>query len=231
MSEKNYLVAGCKPWSHVVFDEIISRYDGRWEFIGDRSHLNPSLLARLQPRYIFFLHWSWIVPEEIVTEYECVCFHMTDVPYGRGGSPLQNLILAGATRTKLTALRMISVVDAGPVYGKEDLALDGSANDIFLRANRLAAGMISRIAREEPVPTPQVGEPTVFKRRRPEESRLPNTGTLSSLFDFIRMLDAPTYPRAFLENGHFRYEFSSAHLDGDELIAQVTIRPTKGSGQ
>ncbi len=26
-------------------------------------------------------------------KFECVCFHMTDVPYGRGGSPLQNLII------------------------------------------------------------------------------------------------------------------------------------------
>jgi len=37
---------------------------------------------------------------------------MTDVPYGRGGSPLQNLIVRGHTETKLTALRCVRDLDA-----------------------------------------------------------------------------------------------------------------------
>ena len=52
-------------------------------------------LKKITPRYIFFLHWDWRVPHVIWQQHECVCFHMTDVPYGRGGSPLQNLILEG----------------------------------------------------------------------------------------------------------------------------------------
>ena len=45
------------------------------------------------PKYIFFPHWSKKVDTKIVNNYECVCFHETDLPYGRGGSPIQNLIL------------------------------------------------------------------------------------------------------------------------------------------
>ena len=30
--------------------------------------------------------------QEIHENYKCIIFHMTDLPFGRGGSPLQNLI-------------------------------------------------------------------------------------------------------------------------------------------
>ena len=106
MSTASYLVASTKPWNRRVFNEIIAGYPGTWHFVSRPAELAPERVSSLAPRYIFFLHWSWEVPSEIVNNYECVCFHMTDVPYGRGGSPLQNLIVSGHRRTKLTALRM-----------------------------------------------------------------------------------------------------------------------------
>jgi methionyl-tRNA formyltransferase len=149
---------------------------------------------------------------------------MTDVPYGRGGSPLQNLILRGHRETRLTALRMTSELDAGPVYDKQPLSLLGSAEEIYQRAACLAADMIENITHHEPTPTPQAGEVTRFPRRRPEQSALPNSlPNLSALHDFIRMLDAEGYPRAFLEQGGFRFEFSRAVLQSDRLAADVTI--------
>ena len=81
-SDPTYLVAGCKPWNRRVFDEEISHYPGQWVFVGEREQLSPTLVERFKPRYIFFLHWSWIVPNEIVDRYECVCFHMGDVHTG-----------------------------------------------------------------------------------------------------------------------------------------------------
>ena len=86
---------------------------GRWIYV-ERPRRLVSVLAKNRPRYIFFPHWSWMVPRAVWEKHECVCFHMTDVPYGRGGSPLQNLILKGHTKTKITALRMVGELDAGP---------------------------------------------------------------------------------------------------------------------
>lgn len=229
MAEKNYLVAGSRPWSRRAFDEAICKLPGRWTFIGSKDELTAEHVAKIAPRYIFFLHWSWIVPPEIVRDFECVCFHMTDVPYGRGGSPLQNLIIRGHTETKLTALRMTDEIDAGPVYFKEELSLEGNAEEIFLRANFLAAKMIERIVREEPRPVLQTGEPVLFKRRKPEESRIVDTGSLEKFYDFIRMLDADGYPRAFIDAGNFRMEFSRAALNGDRIDASVTIRRREGN--
>jgi methionyl-tRNA formyltransferase len=124
-TRRSYLVIGCRPWNRKLFDEVISKYPGEWHFMGSREELTRGKIRAINPRFIFFLHWSWKVPHEIVDGCECVCFHMTDVPYGRGGSPLQNLIVRGHKETKVTALRMTREIDAGAVYLKEPLSLEG----------------------------------------------------------------------------------------------------------
>lgn len=222
----NYIVAGCKSWNRRVFDEIISRNTGAWTFVSEPGQL-ISTLNRIKPRYVFFLHWSWLVPKEIVDNYECVCFHMADVPYGRGGSPLQNLICRGHRQTKLTALRMVAELDAGPVYAKENLSLEGNAEEIYIRSSYLSAQMIHRIIQKHPRPVPQKGKPTVFKRRKPFESKIPVADSLWALYDFIRMLDAEDYPRAFLEHAGFCYEFRRAGLYNGRIETNVTITPIK----
>ena len=224
-----YLVAGRTSWSRRAFEDVIQRYPGRWSFISSPEQLTASMIEELRPRYVFFLHWSWQVPAEIVKKHECVCFHMTDVPYGRGGSPLQNLILRGRRSTKLAALRMTEAWDAGPVYGKEDLCLEGRAEEIYFRAANLCARMIRRIVREEPRPVEQMGEVVVFKRRRPRESEIPATESLGGLYDFLRMLDAEDYPKAFLTHKGFRYEFDRVCLSNGRIVADVTITPAGGT--
>ena len=103
-SSNNYIVVGSKPWNYHVFKEVLEKQQGNWHFVNSNDMLVIDKIKSISPRYIFFLHWSFKVPDEIVSNYECVCFHMTDVPYGRGGSPLQNLIIRGHQDTKLTAL-------------------------------------------------------------------------------------------------------------------------------
>ena len=58
-----------------------------------RQDMSSETLAQIKPDFVFFPHWSWLIPEEIHSRFDCVIFHMTDLPYGRGGSPLQNLIV------------------------------------------------------------------------------------------------------------------------------------------
>ena len=74
------------------------------------------------------------------------------------------------------------------------------------------------------MPVPQQGEAVVFARRTPHESVLPQDGSPSALFDFIRMLDAPTYPKAFIDWGEWRIEFDRARVEQDSVEARVVIR-------
>ena len=120
-----YVVAGTRPWNRRVFDETIRRLPGKWHYVVAPSELDADWLEELAPRYVFFLHWSARIPREIFERHECVVFHMTDLPFGRGGSPLQHLILRGHKETVMTAIRVVDEFDAGPVYLKASLALDG----------------------------------------------------------------------------------------------------------
>lgn len=223
MKPPSYIFASCKPWHKPGFDLLQITGRGHWEWVATPDELDEAV-RRLAPRYIFFLHWSWHVPVELWSRYECVCFHMTDVPYGRGGSPLQNLILAGHTQTQLSALRMVEEMDAGPLYTKCPMPLAGRAEDIYVRAGQLSIDIIRWMVETEPMPVSQQGEPVLFKRRKPAQSALPTEGNLLALYDHIRMLDAPTYPLAFIEHGNYRIEFSHAEIQGDEIHATVVMR-------
>jgi len=148
---------------------------------------------------------------------------MTDVPYGCGGSPLQNLIIQGWRSTKLTALRMVRELDAGLVYLKEDLSLEGNAEEIYIRATYLAAQMVKQIVQERPQPVPQTGEAFIFKRRTPAQSAIPEVNSLQALHDFIRMQDAEGYPNAYLIYKGFLFGIHRAVLFDGRVSADVTI--------
>jgi len=220
-----YIVATVKPWNIDAFHRRTPGLPGEWRLVDRADDLDAALVAGFKPRYVFFPHWSRKVPADVRGAAECVCFHMTDVPYGRGGSPLQNLIQRGHATTVLSALRMVDAFDAGPVYLKRPLDLSGRAQAIYERAADLVYDMIAEIIERKPQPTPQVGDAVVFERRTPEQSRLPVDATPAEIYDHIRMLDAETYPRAFVEDGGHRIELRDAELSDDGVTTTAVIRP------
>lgn len=185
--------------------------------------LDAGKLESLNPRYIVFPHWSWMIPPTVFERYECVIFHMTDLPFGRGGSPLQNLMVRGFKETQLSALRCVAKVDAGPIYAKRPLSLLGTAEEIFLRAADLMNEMVIEIVSNNIEPLPQIGEPTFFQRRQRADGNLSGLDELHQVFDYIRMLDGEGYPPAFIETAQFRFEFSRASLKPDCVVADVRI--------
>lgn len=230
MNHDNYLVATIKPWNIKVYNDVIKHYKGNWHLITEPSELTVDKIKLLNPKYIFFPHWSEVVPTEVLEIATCVCFHETDLPYGRGGSPLQNLIAKGHRETVVSAIKMSKDLDTGPVYLKMPLSLEGIAEEIFIRTANIVAEMIKIIITENPIPQEQIGESVFFRRRKPNESKLPiEKNDLVDLFDHIRMLDAERYPKAFLKQGEFRFEFSRPSLKTDEIIADVRITKIKGN--
>ncbi|MFT6692982.1 MAG: methionyl-tRNA formyltransferase [Colwellia sp.] len=219
----NYIIATIKEWNFEQYRKVTPMLKGNWSLINDPSQLSIEHLRVLKPKYVFFPHWSWLVPESILHEFTCVCFHMTDLPYGRGGSPLQNLISLGHKETKLTALKMTNQLDAGAVYLKAPLSLQGSAQEIFERSAKLTFEMIKSIITLEPIPIEQAGEVTNFSRRKPEQSRVQGNETLTELYDLIRMMDADSYPKAFMHHGDFTLTFEQAKLSEFDVSKEQTI--------
>ncbi|HMM19533.1 MAG TPA: methionyl-tRNA formyltransferase [Selenomonadales bacterium] len=213
-----------RTWYEHLPDMLEGITGHRFILINQKNDLTYDRLQEIRPRYVFFLHWSYIVPSEIYENFECVIFHMTDVPFGRGGSPLQNLIARGVYETKISALRCEKDIDAGPVYLKKSFSLHGAAEEIYMRAATVIQAMIAEIIMSEPQPVAQTGEPVFFPRRKPEDGAINNLTELEKIYDYIRMLDAEGYPPAYLETDNFRFEFSRAALKDGHVVADVIIK-------
>lgn len=222
---ENILIVSEKSWNKELVSYLQSTMPQyAFYLISQKEDFTVERIGSISPVKIFIPHWSYIIPSAIFERYECIVFHMTDLPYGRGGSPLQNLIVRGLTATKLSALRVEVGLDTGSVYLKMDLSLSGTAEEIFVRVNKLVGKMIVEIIQNNLQPVPQEGDPVVFKRRKPEQSDMSGLEKLEEIFDYIRMLDADGYPHAYIEKGEFRYEFTRASIKADgSIVADVKI--------
>jgi len=221
MQRTKIIIANCNSILNDMQHSFKTKYGA--SIISKKEELSIENVSEIDPTHIFFMHWSWIIPEEIFNKYNCIVFHMTDLPYGRGGSPLQNLIIRGHKETKISALKVDKGIDTGDIFLKKDLSLVGTADIIFLRAGKIIEEMIDEIILEKIKPTPQIGNPVYFKRRMPSESLITDEiTTIEALYDFIRMLDGKNYPAAFIRQGAFKIEFSGATInDQNQLIANV----------
>lgn len=219
--KNNYVILSNKIWNCDLAEILSRRYEANWSFL---SELNVHRINDLNPSIIFVVNWSEMIAADIIERFPCIVFHETDLPFGRGGSPIQNLICRGIKNTKISALKATLKVDAGPVYLKKDLPLYGTIEEIGIRSNDIVADMIVEILQKKISPKTQKGEITKFKRRKPSDGILSSVDSLDKAYDLIRMLDGEGYPNAFLETESFRLEFSRASIKCEnEIIADVRI--------
>jgi len=223
----SYVIASNRPWNREMVQSLAQKTGHSFVLISKPAELTEANLHSINPRLVFFPHWSHHINSSIFTQFECVIFHSTDLPFGRGGSPIQNLIARGINETMITALRCVEEMDAGPIYLKKPLSLYGSAEEIFLRASSIIESMIVEMLEKSTKPEPQEGKVVVFGRRKPEQSTLVSAQTLEQAFNHIRMLDAEGYPSAFVEYGPFTFEFTRASIKTDHVLADVRISLTK----
>jgi methionyl-tRNA formyltransferase len=209
-------IASTKSWNLDQARELQRRYQDKLivEIISEKVQLSADYLKRHEVEWVFFPHWSWIIPDEIITNWNCVIFHTSPLPWGRGGSPIQNQIVRGNYDSQVCAVRAVGEIDAGPIYLRESVDLSkGPVEEILMQVSEIVFKMIPRIAMEGLTPEAQ-GDPGVtFKRRKPSQSELPlRLDSLRTAYDHIRMLDGEGYPPAFVEHGDQIIEFRNARI-------------------
>lgn len=220
-----YIVLSEKEWHKDLFHDLkLTLNNDIWLLIDKKKDFNLENLNKFRPSKIFIPHWSYIIPSEIYKNYECVVFHMTDLPFGRGGSPLQNLIIRGYNTTKISSIKVEEGLDTGDVYLKKSLGLEGTAMEIYKRSTSIIKDMIFEIINEGIIAEPQSGEVTEFKRRKPEESNLIELTEIDKVYDYIRMLDCDGYPHAFIETTSFKFEFENANFNENDKIITANVR-------
>jgi methionyl-tRNA formyltransferase len=58
--------------------------------------------------FIFLFRWPFIISDKVrsTTRAKIVVFHTSELPKGRGGSPIQNQILEGKYTSRVNAIEM-----------------------------------------------------------------------------------------------------------------------------
>ncbi len=214
------VIACSKSWF------VISNYlkkNNQILLITKKNELTIENVRKINPNLIFFPHWSWEVPSEIHQQYKCILFHTAPLPFGRGGSPIQNLILLGYKKSPVCALKMVEELDSGPIYSKKELSLEGPLSIIFKRLNIIVNDLIKDLVEFLPEPYMQEDNHFKFRRLTEEDNKIPPKGSLEDFYDRIRMLDDSTYPSSFIEYGDYIIEFNKAEFSNGQIkcVAQI----------
>jgi methionyl-tRNA formyltransferase len=138
--------------------------------------------------------------------------HASDLPKGRGWSPLVWQILEGHQDIAVTLLEAQDPVDSGVIWAKRWLHFAGHELYDEINAALFTAElelMDYALAHCDNI-VPQVQDEaraSWYRRRTPEDSRIDPQRPLFEQFDLLRVADPERYP-AFFELRGQRYEIS-----------------------
>ena len=126
----------------LMFKSLSARPNEEWLFVTEKEFFKNLITKDISK--IFFFHWNFIVPKSIYISCECINLHTSNLPDGKGGSPIQNQIVDDVIMTKVNALQISEAgLDAGPIYctqeGNASRQLVGHlANDIpyFIQSSK-----------------------------------------------------------------------------------------------
>lgn len=68
----NYVIAASRPWYWGLGTELQRRLAKPFVTVQREQDLDVAQLGKLQPRYVFFPHWSAKIPAEIFDSFECI---------------------------------------------------------------------------------------------------------------------------------------------------------------
>ncbi len=211
-----YLFCAYRDWAILLYQKLVKKHKDLI-LLDNPKKLTVTYLKKIKPSLIFFPDWSWIISGDIIKNYQCICFHESNLPKFRGGSPIQNQIIRGMKKTKTTAFIMNEKLDGGDILLQKDLSLDGTLDEIFSRMIENDYFLINRIIEGKFRRRKQTGKSTTFKRRKPEESELETLDySKKYIYNFIRMLADP-YPNAYIKFGKKKIVFKDAKYDGKKL--------------
>ena len=140
---------------------------------------------------------------------------------------MQHQILKGLKKTKLTAFRVNNGIDSGDIFLKKNISLKGNASMIYERIENTAINMLNSIIQMKNIKfIKQKSKVKFYKRRKKDDSNLlsENYPKLEKIYNFIRMLDAEGYPRAFLNLKDYKIYFKKAKLINKEISGEFQIR-------
>lgn len=147
-----------------------------------------------------------ILTSEFLSRYRlCLVIHGSNLPIGKGWSPIVWQLLAGEKDFTMSLIEASHPVDSGDIWHKvhfeipRDLLFNEIQNLISSKTIELIDFAIYNL--DSTSPECQVGESSFFPRRTLDDSELDPSKPLELLFDQIRVCDPNRYPAFFRLRG------------------------------
>lgn len=201
MSEVDIL---CSDPAHPVNADL-----ERWKRANQSSHDIAILRDRDELRggdFLFLISCHQIIGADIRARYRhTLVIHASDLPKGRGWSPMAWEVLAGADHITVSLLNAEDGVDSGDVWQKRRFALDGTELLADLNAKLFAIELElmdwALTHCDSAVATPQTGEATSYPKRTPADQEIDPDASLAESFDILRIADPDRFPAHFTYRG------------------------------
>lgn len=140
-----------------------------------------------------------------------IVVHASDLPRGKGWSPTTWQILEGKDEIPLSLFEATEAVDAGSVYMRGVMRLDGCElidewqGKLGRKIIDMCCEFVDQCRHGRLAPVVQSGAETFYPRRKPEDSRLDANKTIAEQFNLLRVVDNDKYPAFFEMNGRRYY--------------------------
>jgi len=242
------IFAAYRKWAFEILNILIKKKDKDWQITGiittesceinidditkDIAIISHSLeeikdkdfadrVRHFRPDIILFYGWSWMVRKNILEIAPCVCLHPSPLPKYRGGSPIQNQIIAGEEESAVTLFLMTQGIDNGCILAQKRFSLEGELSEILERivviGAQLTENVLAKMLNNTLCAVPQEApKMTVCKRRKPGDSEITQDEIRSNsaryIYNKIRALQSP-YPNAYIVCGNGKKIYlTKAHL-------------------
>jgi methionyl-tRNA formyltransferase len=155
---------------------------------------------------VFLLSCFQLIQKEYLALYtHNIVVHASDLPNGKGWSPMTWQILDGKNVIPLTLFEAVEQMDAGNFYLKDEITLHGSELIDELRdklGKKIAEMCLLFVGCAEYMKgKEQEGKSTFYRRRTPADSELDINRTINEQFNLLRVADNDRYPAFFIKNG------------------------------
>ena len=165
-------------------------------------HWETLTAARAIENQLFLVSCNQIIRQSTRDHFRhSLVLHASPLPHGRGMSPHIWQVLEGATKLTLTLLNAEDEVDSGDIWLQREFEVPPTALYDEINARLFDAEVtLMHWALENcdtARPRAQYGQPTIYRRRRPQDNRIDPERSLGESFDLMRVADPDRYPAFF----------------------------------
>ena len=151
--------------------------------------------------YVFVLGYTKILPKSFIERNKLgMVIHESNLPEGKGFSPLQWQILQNKNIIKINLIKLESKVDSGDIILTDDLKLNGSElyDEIRNKQAEVTFRLIDKFLKQKiNCYKKQKGNETFFKKRSPADSKIDIKQSLKKSFNLLRVCNNKKWPAFF----------------------------------